>query len=252
MTGSWRQRKLAQLRRELETEASPRFTLLLVVLLTGIAAFIASALMLSAGLGHMWLRYPLTVAVAYGVFLALMWAWLRWRRDDGDVPDLSGSEQFSGGRGDPSAAVVEGHGGEFAGAGSGDSFDGGLVHGAVSAKAETAGSIAEGAAGAALEGCGVVVLVVLAVMLASGLFAWVASTAPGFLAEFVLDGFLAAALYRRLRRDGPHWVHAVLRRTRAPFLAVTLASGLFGAAFELYAPEAVSIIHVWHHFWERQ
>jgi hypothetical protein len=63
-------------------EGSPRAQMFILVSLTGLAGFGASAAMLAAGLEAMGLRYLLAVIAAYVVFLSLLWMWLRTRPSD--------------------------------------------------------------------------------------------------------------------------------------------------------------------------
>lgn len=53
--------------------------MLLILWGTGMAGFLLSFLLLRAGLSAMWLRYPLAVGLAYGVFLALLRVWLSYQ-----------------------------------------------------------------------------------------------------------------------------------------------------------------------------
>jgi hypothetical protein len=200
MTETWRHQKLAQFRQELETQAGPRFALPLIVLLTAVAGFVASAWMLSAGVTPMWLRYPLAVAAAYGVFAGMVWAWRRWRAHDA-VPS------------EPATLI-------------------GTPGGRTSAA----------------EGCGIVALFIAVVAFAAALLVWVVSFAPAFLAEFAVDGVLAAALFRRLRGStGASWPHVAIRRTRTACAVVLVLSAVGGAALQWYAPKAVSIGQAWQY-----
>ena len=81
----------------------PRLQMTLIVALTGASGLLASFLMLRGGLDTMALRYPLAVAVAYGAFLLLLWAWLRTSsREWVDVPDIP---LPTGGFGSPGGAI---------------------------------------------------------------------------------------------------------------------------------------------------
>src|SRR5262245_35957464 len=100
----------------------PRLRMLLILAAAGAVGFLASVLLLRAGVESMSLRYAASVAVGYLVFLGLIRAWLALRRRrwnlDPDVtsgPDLGTAEvptpPFSGG------------GGHFGGGGASGSFD---------------------------------------------------------------------------------------------------------------------------------
>ena len=61
-------------------------------------------------------------------------------------------------------------------------------------------------------------------------------------AELLLDGVLAASLYRRLRgREARHWIDSAVRRTFWPFIATTLLAAASGWALQWKVPGAVTI-----------
>src|SRR5205823_1541379 len=80
------------LKKYIERHGLPRATMTLVVLLTGAAGFLCSFALLRAGVEKMWLRYPLSVAAAYLVFLALLRLWVAWQREFPDVSGLDADE----------------------------------------------------------------------------------------------------------------------------------------------------------------
>ena len=85
--------EVVRARRHLQQRGWPRLQMALIVALTGAAGFLASHLLRLAGIDAMWFRYPMAVVLAYGVFLLLMWIWIRWRWDnvlDGLSPDVGG------------------------------------------------------------------------------------------------------------------------------------------------------------------
>lgn len=115
-----RHREIRRLEGELERESFPRLQMSLLVMLTGASGFVASYVFLRAGLVEMWLRYLASFGVAYLVFLALLWLWLRTRADDyADVPDVSGLISD----GDGVGTAYSGQGGDFGGGGASGSFD---------------------------------------------------------------------------------------------------------------------------------
>ena len=74
---------ILHLQKRLEAQSYPRIQMGLIVAITGASGLLASFLLLLAGVTSMTLRYPLALLVAYGVFLLMLWAWLRtaaWRR----------------------------------------------------------------------------------------------------------------------------------------------------------------------------
>lgn len=216
--------------------------MLLLVTLTGAAGFLASSVLLHAGMAEMWLRYLAAFGVAYLVFLGLLWLWLRTRAEDyADLPDLSGSPSCDSARPD---ACFSGQGGEFGGGGASASFD---------APAEPVATVADSgsplgdALGAAAEAeelaIPLVVLVLGAAMVCASLF--VIYAAPALFAELLLDGVLAATLYRRLRRlERRHWLETAIRRTALPFALTAAIVAAAGWGMARYAPGAHSIADV--------
>ena len=76
----WRKRAKAALEVYFRERSFPRTVLSLVLLVTGLAGLLFSYVMLHAGLGEMWLRYPLAVLGSYGVLLALIRVWVALER----------------------------------------------------------------------------------------------------------------------------------------------------------------------------
>ena len=65
-----------------------------------------------------------------------------------------------------------------------------------------------------------VILFVAALLLSS---LWVVYSAPVLFAELLVDGVLAASLYRRLRGlESQHWLETALKRTVWPFVVTCL------------------------------
>lgn len=226
----FRQRALRRAEAWLLARDLPRLHMLLIIWGTGMAGFLFSFLLLRAGLSAMWLRYPLAVGLAYGVFLVLLRMWLSYQESrqtgsgsDGDLdigqPSL---EDFRGlGRG----SDIGGSGGS----GGGDGW------------------------GVLDPGDAVWLLVILAalasVVLICGYVIW---TAPGLLAEVLVDGLIMARFYRRLRtRNHSHWIDGALRRTWFPAASVGLLFALAGYAMHKLVPTAESIGPVFAYIVER-
>jgi len=71
---------------------------------------------------------------------------------------------------------------------------------------------------------------------------WIVYSAPLFLAELLIDGMLAATLYRRLRGvDSRHWLATAVRRTLVPFTATAVLTSATGWVMARYVPGAQSI-----------
>lgn len=243
---SWRRRQAARVRLWLERRRHPRLALGLIAVLTGVSALATSVLMLHAGVEVMWVRYPVAVGVAWLVCVGLLWAWLRREHRDGDVPDVSGSGPSPDGE---LPGGYSGGGGRFGGGGASSDYAPAAAESDAGAASEIAGGAVELVGGAVGEGCGVVVVFGLVLAAVAVVGWWLLSFAPVLATELVIDTFLAAVLYRRLRRDdGPYLLHAIVRRTARPFAWVAF----FGVAVGLWAaiqvPGARTLGEVWSHF----
>ena len=215
-----RDREIERLRARLLQHGSPRLRMLLMVMLTGGAGFLASYLMLRQGVDSIALRYPLALAIAYGVFLLLLWSWLRLRPNDNtlDIPDLPNAlhdRDAPHGRADAPAS---------------GSADNSWLDGATAADE------------AALP------LLALALVVALALASlWVVYAAPALFAELLFDAALAAGLYRRLRRgEARHWLDTALRHTGLPFLATLVLLIAVGLVAQHIRPDADSIGDLLH------
>lgn len=250
-----------ELRRDLQSRSWPRAQMTLLVALTGGTGLLASFLLLQAGVGRMALRYPLALGVAYGVFLLLLWLWLRTKAEDWtDVPDVDLDLFPSSGRGG-GPTWSSGGGGQFGGGGASASFDAPsplpafAAHPPAAAGAEAGGGLTDGLA----DGLGSVgdavdadewVVPLLVIALAVGLLLssfYVVYSAPTLFAELLLDGALSASLYRRLRGiERRHWVATALRRTLLPFTLTALLLTAVGWGLQTAAPGARSLGEVLH------
>jgi hypothetical protein len=71
---------------------------------------------------------------------------------------------------------------------------------------------------------------------------YVIYSAPTLFAELLLDGALAATLYRRLRGiETRHWVSTALRRTVLPFATTAVFVSVAGWGLHQFAPGAQSV-----------
>jgi hypothetical protein len=220
------------MRTRLITQSYPRLVVLLIVALSGLGAFLFSAVTLELGFTQMGPRYFSATVVGYLTFLLLLRAWIAYeRRDwhvDGDLPDI-------GPRGGESAKDALFGGGRSGGGGSAGSwhnpsqgFDSGID----------------------LDlDIGELWLLVLAGLCAlGGLIAilYVVYAAPVLLAEVALDAALVAGLYRKLRQeDARHWLTSAIRHTWAPALVAGLFLIVAGVAIQWALPDARSIGDVW-------
>lgn len=278
---------LGRLKSFLQRRGAPRAQMTVIVAATGSAGFLFSFLMLRVGLRTMWLRYALAIALAYGVFLLLVGAWLalqrrkraareRSRSHGGSLTDLSnlpssgGSLGGHGGGGGGGGGIRAGGGG-FGGGGSSSSFagdnpqiiplmqaqpgpgglSGGVAHAGVSGGGPHGGGVSGGGGFSLdLDGDDLVVIVAVIAAIGAGIGAsvYVIVSAPTLLAEVLFDGALSAGLYRRLRvLDHHRWWEDAIWHTWIPVTVVVVFFGVAGHLMQRYAPEAASIGAVWQH-----
>lgn len=224
-----RQDAVRQLRERLESGGWPRLQMLLLVALTGGAGFVTSFALLSLGLRHMGLRYLLACCVAYLCFLALLSIWLHWRKGDasdaadavGSLPDIG--DDWGGG------------GGRSGGGGASANFDAPAPSSSASGSGFDLPDLDVDA-----EAIPILLALVVAGLVLSSLF--VVWTAPALFAELLLDGMLAAGLYRRLRHiETRHWLQTALRKTAWPFVLTTGLLTAAGFGLQAVLPQADSI-----------
>ena len=223
-------------RRAIERDQYPRLQMFIIVLLTGVAGFIASAAMLHAGLTGMALRYLLALCVAYLMFLFIVWVWLRWRADSLDGIGLGGADVHA-----PSSPAFSGKGGTFDGGGASGDYQ--PPSGVSSSLSDSRSSTFDGVDADVDVGEAAIPLVVLA-LIAGVVFCalFVVNLAPTLFAELLVDGLLSASLYRRLRGiDRHHWLQTALRRTVWPFVFAAISVTALGASLAWYTPGAQSI-----------
>lgn len=229
--------EVKRLQQRLERDGFPRLQMSLLVTITGASGFVASFALFHAGLHAMSLRYLMACVIAYVIFLLLLWLWLRTKAEDyADIPDVGNAIPSPGNGGE--SACYSGNGGDFGGGGAHASFDGGSSD--VSDSGDAMGEVLGGAAAADELAIPLFVLFALVALVLSSLY--VVYTAPVLFAELMLDGMLAAGLYRRLKGiESSHWIETALRRTFWPFFLTALVCFLTGWAMSAYAPEAHTI-----------
>lgn len=250
-----RERKIESLKRRLQRKSYPRLHASIILLLTGLAGFLVSFVLLRAGVTAMWLRYPVAILAAYGVFLILLRAWLSLSRPREwyleDVVDTTleivtdsaeaDDQGFSGGA-------------DFGGGGGGGSWGE-----SVSTITSTRSSVStltpaksSGSSGFSfdldLDDGWWVLLAVVALLGAAIAAFYVVYIAPALLAEILLDGVLLAGLYERVKTiEHRHWLRSALRRTAVPAVVIVVFFAIAGYALQRAAPEARSIGEVWKH-----
>jgi hypothetical protein len=211
-----RRRAIRGLAEYLRRRSFPRLALGIVLALTGLAGFGISFLLLKAGIGDMWLRYPVAVLGAYGIFLLLMRAWVEIEQLQINPEDPELLEAIENGAPEPPVkAEKEGSWLDWLDVPGADIFD--------------------------AEGCLPVILIGIVVALL-GLVIMALLGAPVLLAEVLIDLLLAGILYRRLKRAAEeHWLGTCIRKTWGFVLCTALLLSIAGFALSIAAPEAQSI-----------
>lgn len=241
-----RHHEIQTFRHKLERDSFPRLQMSLLVLLTGASGFVASYLLLHAGLAEMWLRYLAAIAVAYLILLFMLWLWLRTRAEDYvDIPDLSGLAPS-----DSSSGFSGGNGGNFGGGGSTASFDSAGSSFGETGNPGASGTSVGDAIGSVAEAEEFAIPLVLLIIVVAVVFssAFIIYSAPALFAELLVDGVLSASLYRKLRGlETRHWLETALRRTLWPFILTAVIISASGWGLAHYAPGAHSIAEVIAH-----
>lgn len=237
---------LLRLRRALLRRGLPRLQMSLIVVATGLLGFGASVGLLAAGMVSMPLRYGLSVAIAYAVFLLLVRLWAAYQRRsfvddlpdvDIPVPDIA----LGGGRDDAVDEPAFG-GGEFGGGGAGRRWEVDLASGDPEVSVLSSSGSSESLSDVDLdEGWVIVVPIVLALgTLVAAVY--VIYIAPALLAEVLLDVLLLSGLYRGLRGlERRHWLSSIFRRTWLPVCGVLVLSVALGYGVQQMRPNADSI-----------
>ena len=243
-----RHQLVASIRAHLERDDYPRLQMLLLVGLTGAVGFLVSYTLLQLGFTVMWSRYLLALVVAYGVFLGLLWLWLR-SRPDASLDFPSYGEAGSSPCGDSAGSDFSGGGGSGGGGGASGNFDSaqGLpIESANDSLGESISAVGEVASGADELVIPLALIAGIGFLLLSSL--WVVYSAPVLFAELLVDGVLAASLYRRLRGlESRHWLQTALQHTWWPFVLTGFLLVLSGWAMQAYAPEAHTLGQVLSH-----
>lgn len=230
-----RKRKIARVQSALVRDHYPRLQMGWIVTLTGFAGLAASFLMLQAGLTAIGERYFFAMCVAYLTFLLLLWGWLRLRGDSFDVPTFDSAPA--------PARAWSGQGGSFDGGGASADVD---LSDFVPATDTPAVGDALGAVDAGDAAIPLAVLLLVVGIVCSSFF--VIYSAPVLFSELLVDGVLAASLYRRMRGlDQRHWLESAVRRTFLPFVLTAAVVTAAGWSMGRYAPEARSIGEVLQH-----
>jgi hypothetical protein len=232
------------------------FIILSVTILSGT---LFSKLLLFFNISDFRFRYPLAVLLSYFVFFACIRLWLACisavrSAETNDVDWLDFPVPSVKGASEKAVQSIRAGGGQFLGAGASGSFQSpeeAPLMGAT-ALADSRPSLEEGAskgldhvAGKAVNALGddnlivaaFVLLVLIATILASGVF--LIYGAPAILAEAAFQGALAASLAKRTRVISDYgWTGSIFKNTWKPFAMTLGIAILCGVVLHSYFPNA--------------
>lgn len=238
-----RKQLVQRIQRELEKRGYPRLQMMLLVVPTGGAGFLASFALLLSGVDSLGVRYSVAVAIAYLVFLVLLWIWLRTDMDSYDGLDQVATDLMDA---IPSQGTKgwSGSGGSYSGGGSTGRWDDGSSSEPLVELPDVSLPGADAVAEAdefAIPLAIILSVVGIALVILFASFTVILS-APVLFAELIVDGVLAASLYKRLRRiDSRHWLQSAVRRTIVPFAMTAILAGAIGWGLSVYAPGASTL-----------
>ena len=207
----------------------------LILLLTGLAGFLASFSLLHLDVARMWIRYPIAILIAYGVFLLLLrlWLWMYGRDMDVELDWVEDLELPSGESGSSEVPCVN----------VGDSHAGGDWGESFASSADSSSGIGFDLD---LEEGWFLVIALIALIGALIASLYIIYIAPVLLAEILIDGVLLVGLYKRVKHiDQRHWLRAAVRRTVIPALLVAMFFSAAGHLMQMVVPEAHSIGDFW-------
>jgi FtsH-binding integral membrane protein len=227
-----RHEMLREIRSKFIAGIYPRLTVLVLIGLSGAAAWGVSTALFRSGTDHMGARYAAAAGAGYVVFLVLIKIWIELRRPrDLSGPDFTPDFPSGGGgsSGDTNVAFSGGGSGGGGSSGSWGSSDTGAVDVPVDMPDVD-------------EAWPIVVAIVIAVVVLFGAAAalfYVVYYAPLLLAEVALDAALVTGIYRRLRKqDARHWLTSAIRHTWKPAVVMLVCLFLLGIAIQWAEPSA--------------
>ncbi|HCR48308.1 MAG TPA: hypothetical protein DIW24_01680 [Bacteroidetes bacterium] len=266
-----RERLVEQAKKRLSPNL-PRLQMFGIVLITALSGFLVSfTLYRGLGLSHMGYRYPLSMLVAYGVFLFCVWQWIKYQRRKTDAyrekatkgGSSGGDWSFDmprwGGSGGSTGSDFKPGGGSFGGGGAGGSWASGSsgisqseAFASVEALPKTSGSGwfsgkggSGGIGGIDLDDGAALLIIVLIVGAILAAFSYIIWAAPGILAEVFVDGVLASTLARGIREEETgHWLWTVFRKTWWILTLLLVVLGWGGLALQEAFPQAHTLAQV--------
>ena len=205
-----REQVVEEIKEKLLRRSWPRLLMALLIFLTGLTGLLTSFVMLHLGFTKMWLRYPLAILAAYGVFLLLLRFWI-WLHQPKNLQNID--VDFSGLDFDIPTNTC---------GGSDFSLDLDL-------------------------GDALVVLLVLVLLFAVLIaVAYVIYVAPVLLAEILVDGLFVSSLALNLKEtERRHWLGSAFRQTWVSLSVIIVLFVIIGAVLQWSHPEARSIVEWW-------
>lgn len=235
--------------------------IMFILALAGAASFLASFVLLKFGVTAMVVRYPLAIMAAYGVFILLIGVWLWLQREEnslGDIDVVSGLDGIpiriptDWGTTVSTSTTPFRQGGDFGGGGAGGAIDGNGAPTNLSSGNFSGGNYSSNYSSGSsssfdlpgLDADDAIWIVLAVLLLLGGLIAigYVVWIAPVLFAEVLVDGLLAAGLYKSLKNAGGRfWFTTVLYKTAIPLIVVVVFFSLAGYCVQRAIPEASSI-----------
>lgn len=231
------------IRDRLQSEGYPRLQVMLIVLLCFGISFLSSFVLFKVGITLMWVRYLLSMSLAYAVFLVLIWYWARKilktqeenqrikERDNGGWSDLNIFPTSEGQS--PDDVFASGGGGEATGGGAGGSWDDPVNNSDIGGFSDALPDVSIDVDIDVGE-AGIVILpvVIIGVLIISFSVVSVIYSAPILLAEVIVDVFLASMAAKFLEQQKrKYWLETAFKKTIIPFLVTLLV--VVGVAFWL-------------------
>jgi hypothetical protein len=251
---SRRERMLGRFKRFVVRHRHPRIQMTLILTATMTAGFLCSVVLLRLGLEKIWLRYLLSICLAYLTFLILVRIWVAYHRrsrlDAGNfyyISDMSDQGNLPGDSSPGTPGNVDA-GGSFQGTTGPATASDALKSTSSGASAASAGS------GGSIPSVDLDEIVVIGVVIAAVGSAFVASAylvfaAPDLLAELLLNGALGTGLYVRLKKiERRNWLETAIRKTWVVALVVVVFFVTAGLAMHSYMPQARSMGDIWRQY----
>lgn len=187
----------------------------IILSITGLSGFLASVIATHLGLSAMVLRYPLSVAVAYGAFLLCLRLWIIYVKADDDFKDNIN---------DTVEEVLEDESPDTQ-----DMTD--------TTDTDSSASLLDGISFDLDEGIILVavIIIILSLFCGSAYFIYIA---PEFLDEILADTLLVAFLYRRTKTLQKNaWVETAVKKSWWMFLIIAVVLGFVGLVVQFYHPD---------------